>query len=150
MKRFVVTAAQNATPVNEPFFNSLLEYCNHNDAELVVIPIRYKNATSRWSESQENLERWDPALTPYLYNQRKKLCPNLVLLADVKTQPTAVNPLSGYEAMTHGESGILGHTKLQLHTVPTPQGRPASWASSTTPRPPSLSTSSVRSSSCTS
>lgn len=122
MKRFVVTAAQNATPVNEPFFNSLLEYCNHNDAELVVIPIRYKNATSRWSESQENLERWDPALAPYLYNQRKKLCPNLVLLADVKTQPTAVNPLSGYEAMTHGESGILGHTKLQLHTVPTPQG----------------------------
>lgn len=122
IKRFVVTAAQNATPVHEGFFNALLAYCKKNDAELVVIPIRYKNPTSRWSESQQNDESWAPELVPYLYNQRKKLNANLVLLGDIKTQPTNAKPLSGFEAITHGESGILGHTKLQLVTVPTPQG----------------------------
>jgi hypothetical protein len=123
VKRFVVTAAQNATPVHEGFFQSLLEYCRHNDATLVVIPIRYKNVTSRWPQSQLNAEVWANELQPYLYNQRKKLNENLVLLADIKTQPTAVNPLSGFESLTHGESGILGHTKLQLNTVATPSNR---------------------------
>ena len=122
-KRFVITAAQNATPVHEPFFQSLLEYCAFNDAELVVIPIRYKNVTSRWTQSQLNAEIWDEKLRPYLYNQRKKLNDNLVLLGDIKTQPTAVNPLSGFETLTHGESGILGHTKLQLETIATPSHR---------------------------
>lgn len=123
VKRFVVTAAQNATPIHDDFFASLKEYCKHNDAELVVIPLRYKNPTSRWTASQSNEERWDPALNPYLYNQRKKLNENLVLLGDIKTVPTATKPLSGFEAITHGESGILGHTKVQLTTIPTPQGR---------------------------
>lgn len=123
VRRFVITAAQNATPVNVGFMSALLAYCEHNEAELVVIPIRYKNPTSVWPRSQANEEVWAPVLQPYLYNQRKKLNTNLVLLADIKTRPTADRPLSGFEAITHGESGILGHTKLQLQTIPTPQGR---------------------------
>ena len=121
IKRFVITAAQNATPIHEDFLSSLQQYCAFNKAELVVIPIRYKNPTSRWAASQENEESWDPKLAPYLYNQRKKLCEHLMLLGDIKTVPTAERPLSGFEAITHGESGILGHTKLQLTTIPTPQ-----------------------------
>lgn len=123
LKRFVITAAQNATPIHEDFFKSLQVFCEHNDAELVVIPLRYKNPTSRWTASQEGSEVWDAALDPYLYNQRKKLNSNLILLADIKTVPTAERPLTGFEGITHGESGILGHTKLQLETVPVPAGR---------------------------
>lgn len=123
VKKFVITSAQNATPVHDGFFGSLLKYCDVNEAELVVIPIRYKNPTSRFKASQENAEVWADELTPFLYNQRKKLNQNLVLLGDIKTQPTATRPLSGFESLTHGESCILGHTKLQLTTVPAPQGR---------------------------
>jgi hypothetical protein len=123
IKRFVITSAQNATPLHEPFFMALKQYCAHNDAELVVIPIRYKNPTSRFTESQAGAEVWDPALAPYLYNQRKKLNENLILLGDIKVQPTATKPLSAFEAITAGESGILGHTKLQFKTVAAPQGR---------------------------
>ena len=119
--RYVITAAQNATPVHEGFLSALRSYCNHNNAELIVIPIRYKNPSSVWTNSQANAETWAPELAPYLYNQRKKLNPNLVLLGDIKTVATAVSPLTGFEGITHGESGILGHTKLQLKTVPSPQ-----------------------------
>jgi hypothetical protein len=121
VKRYVITAAQNATPVHDGFLAALKGYCKRNNAELLVIPIRYKNPSSVWTESQANEEVWAPELAPYLYNQRKKLNPNLVLLGDIKTVATAVSPLTGFEGITHGESGILGHTKLQLKTVPTPQ-----------------------------
>ena len=123
IKRFVITAAQNATPIHDAFFESLKQYCAFNEAELVVIPIRYKNPTSRWSNSQAGAEVWDDKLVPYLYNQRKKLNDNLVLLGDAKTVPTASQPLSRFEAVTHGESCIIGHTKLQLKTIPVPSGR---------------------------
>lgn len=123
IKRFVITSAQNATPIHEAFWGSLKEYVRFNEAELVVIPLRYKNPTSKWGPSQENEEVWDPAVQEHLYNQRKKLNDNLVLLADIKTVPTADRPLTGFESITHGESGILGHTKIQLTTVPVPAGR---------------------------
>lgn len=121
--RFLVTAAQNATPVHGGFIKALEIACNVMNAELLVIPLRYKNPTSRWTKSQANDETWAPEVTPYLYNQRKALNKNIVVLGDIKTQPTASSPLTGFEAITHGESAILGHTKLQLRAVPTPQSR---------------------------
>lgn len=120
-RRVIVTAAQNATPVHGPFLAALETAADYLGAELIVIPLRYKNPTSRWTASQANDETWDAKVVPYLCNTRVRLGPNLVVLGDVKTQPTAVRPLTGFEAMTHGESSILGHTKLQLTTVPTPQ-----------------------------
>jgi hypothetical protein len=56
-------------------------------------------------------------------NQRSKINKNLVVLGDISTQPTAVSPLSGFESITHGESGILGHPKLQMTVIPTPHQR---------------------------
>ena len=47
IKRFIITTAQNATPTHMDFFESLERYAKYNDAELVVIPVRYKNPTSR-------------------------------------------------------------------------------------------------------
>jgi hypothetical protein len=146
-KIFVVTSAQNATPLHEGFWKSLLQYCEFRGAELMVIPIRYKNATSRWTASQANAEWWldkpsiprDPLNFPdeteaayyarvypnrkYLWNVRKELNKNISVLGDIKVQPTAVSPLTGFEGLTHGESAILGHTKLQLRVIATPQGK---------------------------
>lgn len=122
-QRFLVTAAQNATPVHAGFMKALEACAKHLEAELIVIPLRYKNPTSRWTASQENQESWAPEVVKYLCNERKKLNKNLVLLGDIKVQPTAAEPLMGFDAITHGESGILGHTKLQLRTIPTPQGK---------------------------
>lgn len=123
VKRYVVTAAQNATPVNKPFFDSLLSYCKHSDAQLIVIPYRYKNPTSLWSKTAETDDWWAPELTPYLYDKRIALNKHLILLGDIKAQPTAVTPLTGFESITGPCSAILGHPKLELTTVPTPQAK---------------------------
>lgn len=125
VQRFIITAAQNATPVHAPFLKSLEVAANHMNAELLVIPQRYKNPTSRWSASQSNDEIWSPSLVPYLWNQRRSLNKNLTLLADIKTQPTASEPLMGFDSMSGPASAIIGHTKMALKTIPTPQNRMA-------------------------
>jgi hypothetical protein len=122
-KRYIITSAQNATPVEENFFKTLQIAAKHLDAELVVIPLRYKNPTSLWSKNQESDEWWDSKTTPYLFNTRKKLCDHLVLVGDVKTQPTATTPLQGFESLTGAESCIFGHPKMQFKSVAVPSGR---------------------------
>lgn len=129
--RYIITAAQNATPVHKKFFASLLQAAKVLKAELVIQPLRYKNATSRWTESQANAEWWAPELVPYLYDQRKALNKNLILLADVKVQPTAAEPLSGLESFTGTQSAIIGHPKLHLRSVPTPSAKMAKVLSTT-------------------
>jgi hypothetical protein len=122
-KRFLITAAQNATPIHEAFFETLTRAARHLRAELIVIPLRYRNPTSLFSAEQESDEWWAPAVVPYLLNVRTRLNENLILAADVKTQPTATSPLTGFESLTGAESCILGHTKMQLRTVAVPSGR---------------------------
>lgn len=123
VERVIVTAAQNATPEHKGFVSSIETACNALNAEPVAIPVRYKNPTSKWTASQANDETWAPAITPWLCNVRKSLNRNLKILGDIKVQPTATDPLTGFDAITHGESGIFGHTKIRLRTVPVPQGR---------------------------
>jgi hypothetical protein len=120
-RRYLITAAQNATPVHAPFFAALQRAAQHLGAELVVIPLRYKNPTSLAAPRDQ--EWWAPSVVPYLFNARKKLCENLVLVGDVKTQPTASSPLSGFESLTGAESCIIGHPKMQFRSVPVPTGR---------------------------
>jgi hypothetical protein len=122
-KKFIVTSAQNATPVHAEFLAVLKVAAKHLKATLVVVPVRYTNPTSMWSKQDEDQSWWDAAVVPYLYNQRKKLCPNLVLVGDVTVRPTAASPLTGFEGLTHGESCILGHARVQLKTIAVPSGR---------------------------
>lgn len=123
VQRYVVTAAQNATPINEPFFQSLLTYCKVNDAQLVVIPYRYKNPTSMWTANNKKDDWWAPELKPYIMAVRTPVGPHTVILADIMTQPTASSPLDGFETLVGAHSAIIGHPKLELKTIPTPQAK---------------------------
>jgi len=117
---YVFTAAQNATPPHKKFLQALKVFCNHNEAHLSVIPIRYKNPTSVWGQRQQDDDWWDPALTEYLFASRAEINENLVVLGDIRTQPTNIQPLTGFESITGAKSGILAHPKIQLKSVATP------------------------------
>jgi hypothetical protein len=122
-KIYVVTAAQNATPIHEPFFAALLKYCEVRGAELMVIPYRYKNPTSLWSDTNKGGEWWFSSLEPYIVDTKVKITDGLQMLGQIKMQPTAVTPLSGFDAFTGSDSAILGHPKVQLKTVATPSNK---------------------------
>jgi hypothetical protein len=123
IRRFVITSAQNATPIHEPFMNALQAYCRHAGAKLLVIPYRYKNPTSRWSKKASEDDWWDERLKSHMIDRSVKVNQNLTLLADIKTQPTAANPLEGLETISGALSAIVGHPKIELISVPTPHKR---------------------------
>lgn len=122
-KTYVITAAVNATKAHAAFLKSLLLYCSVRGAQLIVIPMRYKNPTRR--EETGDDEWWDEKLVPYITHARAKLAPGLVALADIKIQPTAINPLQGWLTVSGTDSAILGHTKIALRSVATKVGDPA-------------------------
>jgi len=120
-KRYIITAAQNATPIHKATWATLLQCAKYYDAELVVIPGRYKNPTSMWTQNNEDSEWWDEAVVPYLCRGRIQLNERLMIVGDVKVQWASSNPLGGMDALTKDMSGIVGHGSRALRSVPTPQ-----------------------------
>jgi hypothetical protein len=119
-KRYVITAAQNATPVNDGFLAAILNFCDVNDAELLVIPLRYRNATSIWTNANQEQEWWHPDVQPYVQGYSRKLGKHLEYMGHIPITPTMVEPLSGLFDITGLDSGIFGHTAIQLLSVATP------------------------------
>ncbi len=119
-KRYVVTSAQNATPVHVGFYSAIQKYCEMNDAQLIVIKYRYKNPTSILTQAQKDDEYWASELTEYLCDDVVRLSNSLIVMGKVKIQPTATEPTSGFEGYTGNDSVIFGHPKIELKTVATP------------------------------
>jgi hypothetical protein len=123
-KRYIITAAQDFTPVQDAFWLNLLAAKTYYKAELLVIPLRYKNPTSRFSKERLQLEAdeeaWVEEVRPYLWNAKLRINSNITVMGDIKIVPTASEPLTGLEAFSGPESAIVGHTKLQMKTVATP------------------------------
>lgn len=128
---FILTGAQNATPIDENFWKSLQHCVIDKQAHFSVIPYRYKNPTSKWVGSQKGSEWWVGEVQPFLCNSRRNLNQNLVVLGDVKIVPTAKDPLQGFEGHTGAESSIIGHPNLAFTTVATPGHKMAKLMSTT-------------------
>lgn len=120
-KRFLITWAQNATPVHKGFWENIKAYADYIDAEILVIPGRYHNMTNVIFDSQkkhDDNEWWNASVVPYLTLNRHNLNDNLCILSDIPVQPTATNPLTSLESLTVGESGVVGHPRIHLKTLP--------------------------------
>lgn len=121
-KRFIITSAQSATPINNKFINNIEAYANFINAEILVIPFRYLNPTSIFSNTQKDNDWWDANIVKYLTLNRHNLNNNISVLSDVPIQPTATSPLLGLEAMTGGHSCVIGHPRFELKTIPVMEG----------------------------
>ena len=120
--RFIITSAQNATPVNKDFLVNIEAYAKHIDAEILVIPFRYQNPTSVFTDNQKSNDWWDESIENYLTLNRHDLNNGISILSDIKIQPTAVNPLLGLEGMTGDHSCVVGHPRLELKVIPVMDG----------------------------
>ena len=121
--RYVITCAQNATGIFRPFWRGLKKYCEVNNALLIVIPFRYRNPTSIWTQEQENDDWWNNEIVPYLYQGEFWLNDKISVRADIPITPTKVSPLAGFDTITGGASGIFGHPKLEMKCIATPQNK---------------------------
>lgn len=119
-KRFLVSWAQNNTPLHRKLFNHMKLYAEKIDADIHIIAGRYKNPTS--VHTDQKFDFWDQELSPYLDANRHNLHKYLSILSDVKIQPTAANPLSGMASMSGMDSCIFGHPKVQMEIIPVLEG----------------------------
>ena len=114
-KRFIITWAQNDTPVHSGFLKNIKAYAEYIDAGIHIIAGRYKNPTSVFTD--KNFDVWAPELAEYLDANRHDIHKYLSILSDVKIQPTAVNPMSGLEGMSGINSCIFGAPKVQMDVI---------------------------------
>jgi hypothetical protein len=121
-KYYIITWAQNATPVHGELWKNILAYANRLDANVGVIQGRYQNPTSLWTKNMEGEEWWDEPLQLYLDGGRHNIHSYLDILSDIKVKPTAVNPLTGFEGVSGNRSSILGHPRVHLRSLPVLKG----------------------------
>lgn len=119
-KRFLITWAQNDTPVHEAFISNLEAYAEEINASIHVIAGRYKNPTSVFTD--KNYETWSDRILDYLDANRHEIHKHMWIMSDVKIQPTAVDPMTGLQGMSGINSCIFGSPKVHLETIPVLEG----------------------------
>lgn len=124
--RFVFTSAQNNTHIHEGFFNALVHYCKHNDAQLIVSRFTY-NKSGFQNKTKDGVDElwYDPRLEPFFCDESVEITPDLIFCGELDILPTAGNPLSGFESYTQNASGIIPHAKVQMVSLPRLQNDPA-------------------------
>lgn len=115
-KRFIITWAQNDTPVHEAFISNIEAYAQKINAGIHVIAGRYKNPTSVFTD--KNYETWSERIEQYLDANRHEIHKHMWIMSDVKIQPTAVDPMTGLQGMSGINSCIFGSPKVQLEMIP--------------------------------
>lgn len=118
--RFLITWAQNDTPIHKGFVSNLEKYADHIGADIHVIAGRYKNPTSVFTD--KNYDTWDERIEEYLDANRHNVHRNMWIMSDIKIQPTASDPMTGLRGLTGVHSCVFGSPKVQMETVPVLEG----------------------------
>jgi hypothetical protein len=111
-KRYILTAAVLGQSLNRPSFESVLNYHNQRDAELVILPTVGNNKED--VEYAEELKDYIPHFAEeYTFNERIKAL-------DLLIKPQQINPLTGIPRLGHKHSSIVvASPKQQMVVVPT-------------------------------
>lgn len=123
-RKFIISWAQSETEIHGQFMDNIEAYAKYLDAEVLITAGRYRNPTSLNSnkhtkEKEENKSlSWHKRVIPYLDANRHNIHPHLCVVSDVRVQPTASTPLSGFNGLTGLESCIIGHPRVHLKSLP--------------------------------
>lgn len=120
-KMFAVTSATNNTRPEARFLKALVRLCVERSGQLLCIPIRYINPTTRLDPQDDGGEvKWDSELEPYLIENELVLSDDVVIHAGMRIQATAINPLTSLAGFSKGRSAVFGSSQLAMQTVATP------------------------------
>lgn len=121
---YLLTSAQNNTPVHEGLWKNLLAYQKYLDAKLLVSQFTYNTGAYPEREVKpgtfsEYHEVWyADEITPYIYNDRLNISRALTFCGEINILPTADRPLSGFENYTGRSSGIFPHARQHMQSIP--------------------------------
>ena len=120
VERWLLTSAQDETPIHEPFWRNLHAYADDIGAEVMVGGFTYNKGL--FEDHASRTAVFAHGVQPYLVHDDRMLGP-LMFAARVNTLPTAVRPLSGMEAYSRGAWAVFPHAKIQLASVPAIAGQ---------------------------
>lgn len=109
-RTWVISSAVSCIDANQALIKTLENYANYNNAELIIIPIKYQIF-----DHEEYF--WDAAVEPYLLRDNLKLANGLKLLGGINVSPSLGNPLSGMEPFSKGDSVIIAHPQIMMKTI---------------------------------
>lgn len=115
-KSFVITSAQNNTGEFKAFLESLKTYCKHKRAELIIIPVHYKNANA-WTK--DTVKEWPKAIEPYLVHGQIDLG-HVAIMSHIKIEAPSINPLQGKHGYCGNRWIVFGNAQHQMLPVATP------------------------------
>jgi hypothetical protein len=110
--RYVITACQNNAEIHTEFLENLSNYCSYMDAELLIVPILYR------PDDYELLTFKIPESIPHtLVRQRLKIHDEVYVMGSFNFIATSVNPLSGLDALSKGDTLIVPSPQLRMKSL---------------------------------
>lgn len=111
--RYVITTAVSNKKVNNNFLNSLKNYCEHNNALLLILPcadIANRKTCVKW--------QLDPVLKDYPIIYNDTFLNENLMISDINVSAKQIHPISGLQHLCHEKSVIVASTKQELEYIP--------------------------------
>ena len=115
-KKYIVTSCTSNTAINHDFLDALEQLASDNDAQIIIIPTRYKNPEKIFEEKEYV---WHQRTHKYILKKDFKVNSTLSIL-NKPISPTKKHPLSGIKAVSGIKSAVYGHPQVSLQTAATP------------------------------
>ncbi len=127
--RFLISSAQDDTPVHSDFLKNMEAYANYIDASILIGGHTYQ--LGLFDDHAADANVYDPALSPYLCHERVQLTTDVLYLGSANIMPTTANPLNGWLTQNHGGHVVVPHSRIALQSIPRLQGQDPRFAIST-------------------
>lgn len=115
-QRYVITGAQYEAPVNNKFLDSLEKYCTVNDAELLVLPVKYRKTDE---------ERLHPRLQEHRVITDTYNLNDNIQVKDFSVRPQSIEPTTGLARFAHHDkTTIFASPKQRIRYFPNPNDLP--------------------------
>ena len=124
---YILTSAQNNTPVHTRLWDNLLAYAEARCARVMVARYAYNVAAFAAREAKPGAAPNDryafaPEIQPFVNDAHVAITPSLHWCGEINILPTAERPLTGFENYTGRASGIYPHAKQVMESIATPPG----------------------------
>ena len=127
--RFLISSAQDDTPVHVDLLKNMEAYAHHIGAHIIIGGHTYQLGLFDDHAADANI--YDGRIAQYLCHERVQLTPDLLYIGSANILPTTANPLNGWATQNRGGHVIVPHSRIALQSIPRLQGQEPRFAVST-------------------